>query len=171
MRARCTDTKSASPIRGDGEIPLHKPLTRGCQHRNERPAALEDEASPRFCTMRRRIRGGEACLQEIQARFGDRVAAIVRGCSDAVTDDPKQKPPWRSRKERYIAHLLESSDDSVYLVSAADKLHNGACDAGRLSSARANGCGRNSIKTPARTEYLWYTTRLSPHTKNARIST
>ena len=52
--------------------------------------------------------------------FGDRVLAIVEGCTDA---DTHPKPPWRERKERYIAHLAEA-DASVLLVSAADKLSN-----------------------------------------------
>nr|MBA2343617.1 phosphohydrolase [Rubrobacter sp.] len=33
------------------------------------------------------------------------------------------KPPWRGRKEAYIAHIREASA-SARLVSAADKLHN-----------------------------------------------
>lgn len=56
----------------------------------------------------------------IAARFGPRVAGIVRACTDA---DVLPKPPWRARKEVYLAHL-EHADASVLLVSAADKLHN-----------------------------------------------
>ena len=52
--------------------------------------------------------------------FGERVLAIVEGCTDA---DTHPKPPWRNRKEAYLAHLA-SADRSVLLVSAADKLHN-----------------------------------------------
>src|SRR5207302_7398096 len=33
------------------------------------------------------------------------------------------KPPWRARKEAYIAHI-RAAPPSVRLVSAADKLHN-----------------------------------------------
>jgi len=64
--------------------------------------------------------GGEARLEEIRARFGDRVAEIVDGCTDTY-ETPK--PPWRERKERYLAHLAYASG-SVRLVSSADKLHN-----------------------------------------------
>ncbi|HEY9833744.1 MAG TPA: hypothetical protein V6D26_24550 [Stenomitos sp.] len=42
------------------------------------------------------------------------------GCTDA---DTTPKPPWRQRKEDYIAHIPQAST-SVRLVSAADKLHN-----------------------------------------------
>ena len=64
--------------------------------------------------------GGEARLGEIRARFGDWVAEIVDGCTDTY-ETPK--PPWRERKERYLAHLADASE-SVRLVSSADKLHN-----------------------------------------------
>jgi len=64
--------------------------------------------------------GGEATLGEIRTQFGDRVAEIVDGCTDTF-ETPK--PPWRERKERYLAHLTDASG-SVRLVSSADKLHN-----------------------------------------------
>ena len=64
--------------------------------------------------------GGEARLRDIRARFGDGVAEIVDGCTDTY-ETPK--PPWRERKERYLAHLAGASE-SVRLVSSADKLHN-----------------------------------------------
>src|SRR5260370_5891439 len=53
-------------------------------------------------------------------RFGAAVAAIVESCSDASV---MPKPPWRPRKEKYIAHL-HTADESVVMVSAADKLSN-----------------------------------------------
>ena len=64
--------------------------------------------------------GGEERLADIRARFGDEVADIVEACSDTF-ETPK--PPWRGRKEKYIAHIQKASD-SARLVSAADKLHN-----------------------------------------------
>ena len=64
--------------------------------------------------------GGEERLGEIRARFGGEVAEIVDGCTDTY-ETPK--PPWRERKERYLAHL-EDASGSVRLVSSADKLHN-----------------------------------------------
>jgi (p)ppGpp synthase/HD superfamily hydrolase len=64
--------------------------------------------------------GGRPTLDEIRRRFSDRVAEIVEGCSDAFTF---LKPPWRKRKEAYLAHLPQASA-AVRLVSAADKLHN-----------------------------------------------
>jgi (p)ppGpp synthase/HD superfamily hydrolase len=64
--------------------------------------------------------GGLPTLSRIADEFGEEVAAIVAGCTDA---DVVPKPPWRARKEAYIAHLAHASE-SICLVSAADKLHN-----------------------------------------------
>ena len=64
--------------------------------------------------------GGDGRIEDIRQRFGDAVGDIVLGCTDAVTIP---KPPWRKRKEDYIAHVPQASA-SVRLVSAADKLHN-----------------------------------------------
>jgi GTP pyrophosphokinase len=64
--------------------------------------------------------GGAPTREEIRARFGEPVAAIVDGCTDT---DETPKPPWRARKEKYLAHLPTASR-SVLLVSSADKLHN-----------------------------------------------
>lgn len=61
-----------------------------------------------------------ATPEVLRDRFGDRVTALVI----ALTDSNEQpKPPWRERKERYLAHLCVAPDD-VRLISAADKLHN-----------------------------------------------
>jgi len=64
--------------------------------------------------------GGEPVLAEVRQRFGERVAGIVQGCSDAYTIP---KPPWKQRKLDYLESLRRAGDD-VRLVSAADKLHN-----------------------------------------------
>ncbi len=65
--------------------------------------------------------GGAKRLRDIERKFGKKVARIVEGCTDT---DQIPKPPWRERKEAYIAHLKKASA-STRLVSAADKLHNG----------------------------------------------
>src|SRR6266566_9734131 len=64
--------------------------------------------------------GGAKRLRDIERKFGKKVARIVSGCTDT---DQVPKPPWRERKEAYIAHLQQASA-STRLVSAADKLHN-----------------------------------------------
>ncbi|MFU8886247.1 MAG: HD domain-containing protein [Cyanobacteriota bacterium] len=62
---------------------------------------------------------------QIAARFGTRVAQIVRDCTDTTgaVEAGGKKEPWLLRKTRYIAHLQSASPDSL-LVSAADKAHN-----------------------------------------------
>jgi len=64
--------------------------------------------------------GGRLAREQIRARFGERVARIADGCTDAVGTP---KPPWRQRKEAHLAHL-EKESRSVLLVACADKLHN-----------------------------------------------
>ena len=85
----------------------------------------------------------------IEARFGPRAAAIVRGCTDA---DTLPKPPWRERKEAYIAHLEHAGPD-VWLVSCADKLYNARAI---LVDFREVGEGVFSRFTGGKEGTLWY---------------
>lgn len=59
------------------------------------------------------------------ALVGPEIVKIVVACTDAF-EDPK--PPWRERKEKYIAHLQEMIAEPVanaaILVALADKVHN-----------------------------------------------
>ena len=82
--------------------------------------ASEDEAIGALLHDAAEDAGGLARIEDIRRNFGDAVAAIVEGCTDSVV---VPKPPWRKRKEDYIAHL-PSASPSVRLVSASDKLHN-----------------------------------------------
>jgi len=78
----------------------------------------EDEATGAL--LHDAVEDQKASYDEIRDRFGDVVRDIVLGCSDT---DEHPKPPWRPRKEAYIARL-PSASPSVRLVTAADKLHN-----------------------------------------------
>ncbi|HYA36028.1 MAG TPA: HD domain-containing protein [Candidatus Binataceae bacterium] len=80
----------------------------------------EDEAIAALLHDTAEDQGGAQRLDDIRTRFGGRVAKIVEACSDSL-ETPK--PPWRKRKERYLAHL-RTADSSVLRVSSADKLHN-----------------------------------------------
>jgi len=64
--------------------------------------------------------GGRAMEARLRAGFGDRVADIVMHCTDA---EVVPKPPWRARKEAYVAGLAHTPPEAL-LVSMADKLHN-----------------------------------------------
>lgn len=67
--------------------------------------------------------GGAELLADIRASFGEVVADVVDGCSDAYGDGSTAKPPWKERKVHHL-ESLERASRSVLLVTAADKLHN-----------------------------------------------
>ena len=90
----------------------------------------------------------------ILERFGPRVAAIVRGCTDA---DVIPKPPWRARKEAYIAHL-ESAGPDILLVSCADKLHNSRAI---CTDIQAHGLGVFDRFNAGAEGTVWYYSELS----------
>ncbi len=93
--------------------------------------------------------GGAKTREEIRRRFGENVAVIVDGLTDT---DQTPKPPWRARKEAYIAHLNEASD-SVLLVSLADKIHNASAI---VRDLRHEGESVWSRFTGGRDGTLWY---------------
>jgi len=93
--------------------------------------------------------GGPPTLAEIKRRFGEEVAAIAQGCSDT---DLTPKPPWRKRKQDYVAHVRHASR-SVRLVSTADKLHNARSI---LADYRQLGEALWSRFTGGRDGTLWY---------------
>jgi (p)ppGpp synthase/HD superfamily hydrolase len=74
-------------------------------------------------------------------RFGKNVASIVDDCSDT---DVEPKPPWKERKERYLAHL-GSASPSAKLVAAADKLDN-LEQSLRTTGYSAPHCGIGSMR-------------------------
>ena len=101
--------------------------------------AIEDQANG----------DAEGLKNRIFKTFGEKVLAIVESCTDA---EVIPKPPWRERKERYIAHLAEASP-SVLLVSASDKLHNARAI---LSDLRTVGADVWSRFKGGRDGTLWY---------------
>ena len=81
----------------------------------------EDEAIAALLHDAPEDRGGRPRLDDIRARFGDAVAAIVEDCTDSWT---VPKAPWAERKQRYAEHARTLGASSLR-VSAADKVHNG----------------------------------------------
>jgi (p)ppGpp synthase/HD superfamily hydrolase len=82
----------------------------------------EDEAIAALLHDAVEDQGGPPTLTLVRARFGARVASIVEACSDT---DEVPKPPWRARKEAYVAHLRDPGlPEGALRVSLADKLHN-----------------------------------------------
>jgi len=96
--------------------------------------------------------GGRATLEEIRARFGDRVALIVEGCSDSLSEDPEDKAPWKDRKVTYLGHLKDADDDTL-AVSLADKLHNARAITTDLMITGPSTWDRFNASPP---EILWY---------------
>lgn len=94
--------------------------------------------------------GGEPILAEIGEKFGGEVASIVAECSDTF-EDPK--PPWRERKQRYIDHLGDVSEETI-LVSLADKLDNARAILRDYRRIGDQLWQRFSIHDPQ--QHLWY---------------
>ncbi len=111
--------------------------------------ANEDEAIAALLHDAVEDAGGRPTLDMIRSRFGDTVAQIVDGCTDAY-EDPK--PEWKQRKIAYVAHL-STATASVRLVSASDKLHNARSI---LLDLRAHGPALWSRFTAGREGSLWY---------------
>jgi GTP pyrophosphokinase len=111
--------------------------------------ANEDEAIAALLHDAIEDQGGSETRRRIAALYGEVVAAIVDGCSDT---DVTPKPPWRERKERYIAHVGDTSP-SVRLVSMCDKLHNARS---LIMDLRANRNDLWSRFSAGRDETCWY---------------
>jgi (p)ppGpp synthase/HD superfamily hydrolase len=98
---------------------------------------------------------GAHLLVEIEQRFGQHVADIVAGCSDVLDSDGSAKPPWRSRKEAYLAHL-EDADPSVLRVSNADKVHNARALLADYRSVGDELWQRFNVDARNAEAHLWY---------------
>lgn len=122
--------------------------------------ADEDEAIAALLHDAVEDQGGAKTLAEIDRRFGPRVAQIVAGCSDTATTP---KPPWRLRKEAFLARLPAASP-SVRLVSAADKLDNVRS---LIAGYRARGESLWETFRGGRDGTLWYYRRIVEILKQA----
>jgi len=109
----------------------------------------EDEAIAALLHDAVEDQGGPPTRARILALFGRTVAEIVDGCTDT---DETPKPPWRARKEAYLAHLPTASP-AVLLVSAADKLYNATSI---LRAYREVGADVWSRFSAGHGEQLWY---------------
>lgn len=93
--------------------------------------------------------GGLETLELIRREYGDRVARIVDGCTDAYI---LPKPPWQERKQIYLEHL-NTAGDEIRLVSLADKLHNARSI---LVDLQKDGVGTLERFRGGREGTLWY---------------
>ncbi len=92
---------------------------------------------------------GTRLRDEIQQRFGARVATIVEGCSDSHGEP---RAPWRDRKEGHLERLAQAPPD-VLRVSLADKLYNARTI---LADLRRCGDALWARFTGGRDGSLWY---------------
>lgn len=93
--------------------------------------------------------GGPETGERIAERFGESVARIVWSCTDSVGEP---KPPWRARKEAFIAQVRLAPEE-VRLVAAADKLHNARAI---LGDYRLHGEALWQRFSGGRAGTLWY---------------
>jgi GTP pyrophosphokinase len=100
--------------------------------------------------------GGEPRLSDIRNRFGDRVADIVRSCSDTVANSSagQQKENWHTRKTRYVEHL-NLVDQETLLVSLSDKIHNARSILRDLRKPEIGEAVWDRFKN-SRKDTLWY---------------
>jgi len=100
--------------------------------------------------------GGEPRLADIRNRFGDRVADIVRACSDSVANTAagQQKEDWRTRRIRYLEHL-KTVDRETRLVSLSDKVHNARSILRDLRKPEVGPAVWDRFKKP-KADTLWY---------------
>jgi (p)ppGpp synthase/HD superfamily hydrolase len=100
--------------------------------------------------------GGRARLHDVLQRFGLRVAKVVAACSDSLADTGagEAKPPWRTRKEAYIAHL-RTVDRDILLVSLSDKVHNARSILRDLRKAEVGEAVWSRFSQP-KDQTLWY---------------
>ena len=100
--------------------------------------------------------GGEPRLSDIRNRFGDRVADMVRSCSDSVVELSvgQQKEGWRTRKMKYIEHL-DTVDKETLLVSLSDKVHNARSILRDLRKPEIGPAVWEQFNKP-KEETLWY---------------
>jgi (p)ppGpp synthase/HD superfamily hydrolase len=80
----------------------------------------EDEAIAALLHDAIEDQGGSGTRDLLRVTFGDRVCAIIEGCTES---EVQPKPAWRERKERHLAQLV-NAPPSVVRVTIADKLHN-----------------------------------------------
>ena len=100
--------------------------------------------------------GGEPRLADIRNRFGDRVANIVRSCSDSVVNTAvgQKKEAWRVRKLDYIEHL-KTVDRETLLIALSDKVHNARSILRDLRKPEVGTAVFSRFNRP-REDTLWY---------------
>ena len=95
--------------------------------------------------------------EEIAERFGERVRAIVRSCTDLLEGDTReQKSEWKLRKKAYLKRFA-AEDRDTQTVAACDKLHNLT---NLVADLRADGTGFLERFNSSPDDTVWYFKKL-----------
>lgn len=100
--------------------------------------------------------GGRRRLDDIERRFGARVAKIVAGCSDWIREphqSASDEPSWCERKRAALTNIAAETDESTLRVSLADKVHNARSI---VADLRADGASMLTRFSAAPTDLVWY---------------
>lgn len=114
--------------------------------------ANEDEAIGALLHDAAEDAGGEAMLEQIDAKFGPLVAGIVRENSDSLAEIGAEKAPWKQRKIDYLKGI-ETKSKSALLVSLSDKVHNTRA---LIADTRNVGESHWNRFNAEKSELLWY---------------
>jgi GTP pyrophosphokinase len=95
--------------------------------------------------------GGGATEALVRERFGPRVAGIV--CDVTESRDDRPEPPWRARKETYLAHVAHASPAAL-VVALADKVAN--CRSLVLDVQRGDGAVWEALGAGPEGQVWWY---------------
>lgn len=120
----------------------------------------EDEAIAALLHDAVEDRGGQGRLDDIRRRFGERVAAIVHGSSDAIREPGTQKADWWDRKCTHLEHLAAVDGDlaaPLLRVAMADKLSNLRAT---VRDAQARGPELWAVFRQGAASQLWYYGRM-----------
>ena len=64
--------------------------------------------------------GGLPRLRDIEAKFGNKVAKMVEGCTDSFVEYPDKKVEWDERKSSYIE--LQRTVKELAQISATENI-------------------------------------------------
>jgi GTP pyrophosphokinase len=145
--------------KGDGGVPYMAHLL-GVAALVLEDGGGEDEAIAALLHDAVEDRGGAARLEDIRRRFGEPVAEIVLGCSDAIGAQGVPKADWWKRKCAHLDHLANADGDlavPLLRVSMADKLSNLRAT---VRDARLRGRDFWAVFSQGAASQLWYYGRM-----------
>lgn len=105
-----------------------------------------------------------AIRDEIRARFGDEVLAIVQACTGPKKEEAGMAD-FRVRKQVYLEHLAAERNVGAIRVSLADKVHNARCTVNDLELDGPAMWGR--FNAGAEDQLWWYSSLAETYSEHA----